>query len=98
MHQQEIVIGVMQSQFSFTPGAQASAYTQTYATADRTHANPTAVVVATTAATNVAPYGYAQAQADAIVTAVNALVADMADIKQLVNAVIDDLQARGLVG
>lgn len=74
------------------------AYTQAYATADRTHANPTAVAVATTPATNVVPYGFTQAQADAILAAVNALIVDLADVKQLVNAVIDDLQAQRILG
>jgi hypothetical protein len=82
--------------FSTTPAARPSAYTQTYSTATRTHANPTAVAVATTAATNSSPYGFAQAQADAIVTAVNALVVDVAGVKQVLNSVIDDLQTLGL--
>lgn len=84
--------------FGASPVTKRSAYTQTYSTADKTHANPTATTVATTSATNSSPYGYSQSQADAIVTAVNALVADVADVKQLVNSVIDDLQALGLVG
>lgn len=76
----------------------ASAYTQTYSTSDKTHANPTATAVATTAATATSPYGYTTAaQADAIVAAINALITDLADVKQLVNAVIDDLQSLGLV-
>jgi len=75
-----------------------SAYTQTYSTADKTHANMTSADVVTTAATNSSPYGYSQAQADAIVTAINALRADVIDCKQVVNSLIDDLQALGLVG
>lgn len=83
--------------YSTAPAARPAAYTQTYATATRTHANPTAVVVATTASTNVAPFGYTTAaQADAIVTAVNALVADMANVKQVLNSSIDDDQIQGL--
>lgn len=73
-----------------------TALTQTYATASRTHAAPTAAAVATTAATNITPFGFAQAQADAIVAAVNALVVDVANVKQVLNAVIDDLQGLGL--
>jgi len=42
---------------------------------------PTAVAVATTAATNSSPYGFSQAQANAIVTNLNAAVADIASIK-----------------
>ena len=77
--------------------AAAGAYTQTYATADKTHATPTAVAVAVTGATNAVPYGYSQAQANAIVAAANTNRADHLDLAQLVNAVIDDLQSRGLL-
>lgn len=80
-----------------TPIVQPSAYTQTYATADKTHANFTSADLATTAATQTTPWGFAsQAQADNIATQVNLLRADVADLKQLVNAIIDDLQAMGL--
>ena len=72
-----------------------AAYTQTYSTAARTHANPTAATVATTAA-GLASFGYAEAQANAIPVAINALVADVANVKQVVNALTDDLQAAGL--
>jgi hypothetical protein len=67
-------------------------YTQTYATADKTHANPTAAAVVTTGAA-LTSYGFTEAQANAIVTAVNALRADHLDLAQLVNAILDDLQA-----
>lgn len=80
--------------FGVAPVARAAAITQTYATATRTHANPTAAAVAVTAAT-LAGYGYTQAQADSIPVAINALVADVANIKQVLNSVIDDLQAYG---
>lgn len=79
-------------------GALPTAYTQTYATATRTHSNPAAASVATTGATNVTPFGYTtSAQADAIRAAVNNLVTDVANIKQVLNQVIDDLQAAGLL-
>ncbi len=75
------------------------AYTQTYSTADRTHANATSADLATTAATQTTPFGFASgAQADAIATQFNALRVDVLDLKQLVNSLIDDLQAIGLVG
>ncbi len=69
----------------------AAAYTQTYSTASHTNPNPTAVAVATTAAA-LASYGFTEAQANAIVAAVNALVVDVAATKKVVNAIIDDLQ------
>ena len=92
-----------------TPVAQASAYTQTYSTADKTHATPTGVAVA-----GAVPAGGTGAAAGAwdtaanrdtaittiseIKTSVNAAIVDLADLKQLVNSVVDDLQALGLVG
>jgi len=77
---------------------QQGAYTQTYATTARTVPNATAVSVATTAATNSSPYGYAQAQADAIPVAINALEADVVALKKVIGAIIDDLQAVGIAG
>jgi hypothetical protein len=71
-------------------------YTQTYATADTTIPTATAASVATTAATNSSPYGYAQAQADAIVTNLNAVIADNLQNRKLLNSLIDTLQALGL--
>lgn len=79
-------------------GALPTAYTQTYATVTRTHSNPVASSVATTSATNVTPWGYStQAQADNIRAAVNNLITDVANVKQVLNQVIDDLQAAGLL-
>jgi hypothetical protein len=83
--------------FNVTPVARVAAFTQTYATADRTHANPTATSVVTTAVTQTTPFGYASgAQGDAVATTINAIIVDLADLKQLVNSVIDDLQSYGL--
>lgn len=85
--------------FNATPIVQPSAYTQTYSTADKTHAAMTSADLVTTAVTQTTPWGFAsQAQGDAIATQVNALRADVIDVKQLVNSLIDDLQALGLVG
>lgn len=98
--------------------ARRSAYTQTYATADKTHANPTATtpgaVTEYTAhgagATPVTSAGATDLDSTAaaldtlvdecqvIQIAVAALIVDLADLKALVNSVIDDLQAVGLVG
>lgn len=73
--------------------AQRGAYTQTYATADKTHATPT--VGADIGAFTDPP---SAAEMATLRTFVNALKADHADLAQLVNALIDDLQALGLVG
>lgn len=84
--------------YGVTPTARPSAYTQTYATATRTHSNNTAADLATTAATNVTPYGFAgAAQADAIATQVNALRVDLNNVRGVLNQVLDDLQLQGLL-
>jgi hypothetical protein len=92
--------------FGITAVARASAYTQTYSTADKTHANPTAVAVTDntggTANTTLQNIGAAYSQAEVannfadLAAQHNALVADLADLKQLCNSMIDDLQAYGL--
>ena len=98
----------------------ASRYTQTFATADRTHAARTSTAVAAADAVN-APAGGAGAAAgawdtaanrDAAIAVINSLVtlaneikadfnllrADVDDTAQVVNAVVDDLQAFKIVG
>lgn len=79
-------------------GIPAGTYVQTFSTADRTHAARTSSAVVTTAATDTTPFGYSEAQANAIVAAVNAVRADLADTAALLNALIDDLQTLGLIG
>ena len=84
--------------FTVTPTTRATAYTQTYATADKTHANATSADLATTAVTQTTPYGYATAaQGDDVAVQFNALRVDVLDVKQLVNSIIDDLQLYGLL-
>lgn len=78
--------------------ASPSAYTQTYSTAERTHAASTFAAVAETGATQTTPWGYgSEAQANSITVELNDLNDDVVDLKQLVNALIDDLQSIGLV-
>lgn len=72
-----------------------SAYTQTFSTADKTHAARTATAVASADATDLAT---AITLVNEIKVAVNALRADLADTAGVVNAVVDDLQSLGLVG
>jgi hypothetical protein len=62
------------------------AYTQTYSTADRTHAN----------STYVAPSGGATQDAEGRASLAQ-LAVDVVDLKQLVNALIDDLQTLTLI-
>jgi hypothetical protein len=90
------------SALSFSAG---STYTQTYATADRTHAAATAgaLTVADGAGTNDGTIAAITGDASVIAAVqeladqINKLVADQLDTKQLVNGVIDDLQTIGLV-
>lgn len=84
--------------FGIAPVARAGAYTQTFSTADKTHANSTFGAISETAVTQTTPWGFAtQAQGDAVSVELNDLGDDVADLKQLVNAIIDDLQAYGLL-
>lgn len=90
--------------YGITPVTRPTAYTQTYSTADKTHAAPTAATLsmADGAGTNDNTIGAITADASVIaafqelVDENNKLVADLADAKQLLNSVIDDLQALGL--
>lgn len=94
--------------YNSTPVVQPSAYTQTYATADKTHANATSATLTDStggsADTTVADVTASHSQtilnnnfAD-LTAQVNALRVDLLDAKQLLNSVIDDLQALGLAG
>lgn len=95
-----------------TPTDQCAAYTQTFATADRTHAARTATArtvgtlsgtangameaVGDTMAGNVGPAISNNFQE--LFETVNAIIVDLADTAALVNAVVDDLQEKGLAG
>jgi len=77
--------------FNSTPVAQAAAYTKTYSTASRTIPVATFTNLATTAATNVGPYGFSTAaQADDIAIKTNALAADVLILKQLIVSLVND--------
>lgn len=72
--------------------------TQTYSTTATTVPAMTAVTVVGTGSTSTTPFGYTQAQADAIVTNHNALIADVLNNTKLLNVIIDALQANGMLG
>lgn len=75
---------------------QAGPYNQIYSSFSYVHNNPTATSISTTS-TQTTPWGYAsQAQADAIPDAINKLIVDVANAKQVLNRVIDDLLTFGL--
>lgn len=88
-----------------TPAARPT-YTQTYSTATRTNANPTATALTDafgTADGTVADVGAAFNQGtlndnfQEMATAINALIVDLANAKQLLNGIVDDGQAIGLL-
>lgn len=94
-----LVIGATGTSLAFfggTPATKPTAYTQTYATADKTHADFTSADIG--AFTGGVTGFVDAAERDNIRTQFNALRADVADLKQLANSVIDDLQALSLVG
>lgn len=95
--------------YDVTPVARPAAYTQTFSTATRTHSNPTASALtdstggtANTTLVDVTTLGVADPVkvndnfAD-LVAQVNALIVDLANAKQVLNQVIDDHQANGLL-
>ena len=84
--------------FAATPIAKPSAYTQTYVTADKTHAAETSADFPAGGTGAAAGAWDTAANRDLAITRFNALRVDVADLKQLVNSIIDDFQALGLVG
>lgn len=98
--------------YNATPVVQPSAYTQTFATANKTHAARTAVALtdntAGTANTTLQALADGTTYANDVAAirnnfadlaaSNNAIIVDLADTAELLNSVIDDLQALGLVG
>jgi hypothetical protein len=94
--------------FGVTPAARPSALTQTYSTASATHSNPTATalthtaVAGTTDGTLVDCTGtYSEAAVEEnfkeLAVAINNLITDVANVKQFLNQVVDQLQTLGLL-
>ena len=82
--------------YNVTPVVQPSAYTQTYATADKTHAAMTSSDMPA-GGTGTAAGGWdTAANRDTAIADFAELRVDVIDLKQLVNSVIDDLQVLGL--
>lgn len=98
--------------YNATPVVQPSAYTQTFATADKTHAARTATVLtdnsAGTANTTIQALSDGTTYANDVAAirnnfadlaaSNNAIIVDLADTASVLNSLIDDLQALGLVG
>lgn len=93
--------------FGIAPVARATAYTQTYSTADKTLASTVGAalsgITSSTAGTALAEPGGTYAQAEhqqnyrRLQDRDNELRTDLLDVAQMLNSVIDDLQAYGLL-
>lgn len=97
--------------FGVTPAARPSALTQTYATATATHANPTAVALtdnsAGTANTTIQALADGTTYANDVAAirnnfadlaaSDNAIIVDLANLKQFVNQIADQLQSLGIL-
>mgnify|MGYP007122147199 FL=1 len=90
--------------FGVTPATRASAYTQTYATATRTHSNPTATALTAASGTadgTIDDVTAAHSQTilnnnfKELATQINALIVDVANVKQVLNSNINDHRAYG---
>jgi len=91
------ISGTVAIGFFNNTSVRASAYTQTYATATKTQSNLTALAFPA-GGTGVAAGAWdTSAHRDAAIAAHAALMVDVANIKQVLNSVIDDLQAYGLL-
>lgn len=93
--------------YGTTPIARPAAYTQTYATATRTHSNLTSAALTDssggTADTTVQSIGTTYSQTEVrnnfadLTAQINALRTDLANAKQIINSLTNDLQAFGLL-
>lgn len=83
--------------FGVTPVVRPTALTQTYATASATHANVTQLA-APAGGTGVAAGGWSTAaNRDLAITSINAARTDIANLKNFVNQIVDQLQALGIL-
>lgn len=93
--------------YGVAPVARPAAYTQTYSTATRTHSNFTSATLtdSTGGTANTTLVAIAGTGDDAninnnfadLIAQVNALIVDLGNAKQVLNQVIDDLQANGIL-
>lgn len=83
--------------YGVAPVARPAAYTQTYATAARTHAAQTSADFPAGGAGTAAGGWSTAANRDLAIARFNALRADLTVVKNLLNSVIDDLQANGIL-
>jgi len=83
--------------FNATPVVRPSAYTQTYTTSTKTQSNLTAAAPPAGGTGTAAGAYDTAAHRNAMITSLTNLITDVANVKQVLNAVIDDLQALGLL-
>ena len=83
--------------YNVAPVARPSAYTQTYVTADKTHAAMVSVAMPAGGSGGAAGGWDTAANRDTAIAEFANLRTDVIDVKQLVNSVIDDLQDLGLL-
>lgn len=84
--------------YNATPVVRPSAYTQTYTTAAKTVPNATAVNPPA-GGTGTAAGGYdTAANRNLMITSLTNVIADVDALRKVVTALIDDLQALGLIG
>ncbi len=83
--------------FGVTPALRPTAITQTYSTASATHANVTQLAAPAGGTGATAGAYNSAANRDLMITSVNAARTDIANVKQVLNQVIDQLQALGLL-
>ena len=90
--------GTVAGFYGITPISRPVAYTQTYDITNRTHLGMTAASSASPTLTLVSPLGFSSsAQLQAMSESINNLVVDMGNVKQVLNSILDDLQALGLL-
>jgi hypothetical protein len=92
--------------YGVPPATRPTAYTQTFATATKTHSNPTGTALTAASGTadgTVADVGASFNQTTLnnnfkdVATAINAVIVDLDNLKQVVNQILDDLQTQGLL-
>ncbi len=83
--------------FGATPVVRPAAYTQTYATANRTVANPTASVPSVT--NTLGGWGFSSsAEMTNVMNEIKNIITDVANVKNNLNSLIDDQQSLGFAG
>jgi hypothetical protein len=89
--------GTLFGVYGVTPATRPTAYTQTYSTAIKTHAAITQLACPVGGTGAAAGAWNSAANRDLAIASINAARNDIANVKQVLNALIDDLQALGIL-